>query len=109
MLGNEFTMVGGWKWFNKSDTFQLKTPTIYQGSRKKGSPLDKSRTLHENPSENELKTFYASETVSLAHIISRVAALFDLTGQSAPLAVLGNYIARLALVDSGGDKHKQVT
>ena len=51
MLGNEFTMVGGWKWFNKSDTFQLKTPTIYQGSRKKGSPLDKSRTLHENPPE----------------------------------------------------------
>ena len=51
MLGNEFTMVGGWKWFNKSDTIQLKTPTIYQGSRKKGSPLDKSRTLHENPPE----------------------------------------------------------
>ena len=59
--------------------------------------------------QNELKTFYASETVSLAHIISRVAALFDLTGQSAPLAVLGNYIARLALPESGGDKHKQVT
>ena len=98
-----FTMVGGWKWFSKEDKIQLRIPDIYLGKKKRGKEIDKSKILHQDPTEEELNTFYRSETVNLDHIISRVASLFDVTGQTTPLAVLGHYVARLALQDTATD------
>ena len=65
--------------------------------------IEESKILHHDPTEDELNAFYRSETVNLDHIISRVASLFDVTGQSTPLAVLGHYVARMALQDTATD------
>ena len=37
------------------------------------------------------------------HIISRVAMIYDQTGSVSPLAGYGNYITRLALIETKGD------
>ena len=92
-----YTMGGGWKWHSKQDKIQLRTPDIYLGTKKKGAYTDKTKILHKNPTEEEINEFYKSETVNLGHVVSRISALFDITGQSAPLCVLGHNIARLAL------------
>ena len=97
-------MVGGWRWYSEEDKIQLRTPDIYLGVKKKGKILDNSKILHKNPTESEIEEFYKSETVNLEHIVSRISVLFDLTCQSSPIAVLGHYIARLALLDTNGDK-----
>ena len=98
-----FTMVGGWKWYSKEDKIQLRIPDIYLGKKRRGKEIEESKILHQDPTEEELETFYRSETVNLDHIISRVASLFDLTGQSTPLAVLGHYVAQMALLDTATD------
>ena len=104
-----FTMVGGWRWYSQSDRIQLRVPEIYLSKRKKGEEIDRTKLLHPNPSEEEIIQFYQSKTVNLEHIISRISSLFDLTGQAVPIAVLGHYVARLALLDSSGDKSAQVS
>ena len=96
-------------WHSKEDEIQLRIPDIYLGTKKKGPYSDKTRILHKNPTEDEITEFYKSETVNLDHVISRISALFDMTGQSAPICVLGHYVARLALQDTKGDKSTSVS
>ena len=106
---NDFTMIAGWKWYSESDTMQLAIPPIFIGEKKKGLFSKNTKFLHDNPTRQEIVEFYKDQNITLPHIVSRTAMLFDMAGFSTPLAILGNYVARLALEYIKGNQQKAVS
>ena len=106
---NDYTMVGGWKWFSEQDIISLQTPPIFLGEKKRGI-FDKNTTfLHPNPTHKDIANLYKDVTITLPHIVSRTAMLFDMSGMSTPLIVFGNYLSRQALLDTKGEQNKQIS
>ena len=106
---HEYCTVGGWLWFSEEDTIQLAVPPIFSGDKKKGSFKENTKFLHSNPTHKEIMDFYKHIPVTLPHIVSRTAMLFDMSGMAAPLIVMGNYVARKALADTKANETSQVS
>ena len=77
-------MVGGWHWWPETDNMRLNIPVIYQGRKKKGRYEDGSIFLKDPKSKQEIADFYQPYPVTLAHILSRTASLYDQSGAIAP-------------------------
>jgi hypothetical protein len=101
-------MVGGLHWFPETDMTQLNIPTIFQGRKTKGRFRNGTKFLTGSNTKQEILDFYDGFPVTLAHILSRTASLYDLSGVASPLAGYGRYITRNALLVTGGVLHEQV-
>ena len=97
---NEYTTVRGWLWYSKQDILKLAVPPIFLGDKKKGSFQKNTKFLHPNPTHQEILEFYKDTPITLPHIISRTAMLFDMSGMVTPLSVMGSFISRMALLDT---------
>ena len=106
---HQYTAVGGWLWFSEKDRIQLAVPPIFLGDKKKGAFQKNAIFLHPNPSLKDISEFYKNTVITLPHIVSRTAMLFDLSGMSTPLSVLGSFVSRKALLDTKGSKTTQVS
>ena len=106
---HQYSTVGGWKWYSEQDIIQLAVPPIFIGEKKKGSFQGDSKFLHANPTYNEILDFYKNTPITLPHIISRTAMLFDMSGMATPLSVMGSFVSRRALIDTKGNKKSQVS
>ena len=95
-------MVGGLHWFPETDMTQLNIPTIYQGKKSKGRFKQGTRFLSESTTKDEISNFYDEFPLTLAHILSRTASLYDLSGVASPLAGYGRHITRNAMLATGG-------
>ena len=81
---------------------RLKTPLIFLGKKQKGRYKDGTRFLHNPNSKQTIADVYVDYPVTLAHILSRTASLYDQAGAVSPIAGYGRWITRLALVESKG-------
>ena len=106
---NEYSTVAGWMWFSEQDTIQLIVPPIFLGEKKKGSFKENTKFLHTHPTHKEILDFYKNTPITLPHIVSRTAMLFDMSGMVTPLIVMGNYVSRRALIDTKASKTSQVS
>ena len=79
---------------------RLKVPVIYLGKKQKGRYKEGSIFLRDPESRQDIQNFYEHYPVTLAHILSRTASLYDQAGAISPIAGYGRWITRLALEES---------
>ena len=109
LTDENYTLVGGYKWFSETDEMQLMVPRIFKGAKKKGKYKKGSEVLRADPSIEEIREFYANYGVTLEHLVSRIAAHYDPIGGSAPVAVYGNQIVREAFIEVKAKKKVKVS
>ena len=97
---DDHLLVGGWHWWPESEQMRLKIPIIYLGKKQKGRYKDGSIFLHNPKSKKDIQNFYKHFPLTLAHILSRTASLYDQSGAIAPIAGYGRWITRLALEET---------
>ena len=86
----------------------LPPPGIYLKRKVKGKKHEDAAILHQDPTKEPIESFYKSCHLTLSHIISRVAMIYDQTGSISPLLGYGNQITRLAQIDTKGEVTTQV-
>ena len=74
---DEFLLVGGWYWWPITDNMRLKVPQIFQGRKQKGKFKPGTVFLDNPDSKSSISSFYTDYHVTLAHILSRTASLYD--------------------------------
>ena len=83
---DDFLLVGGWFWWPITDAMRLKVPQIFQGRKQKGKYKPGTIFLDNPVSKLSISTFYTDYPVTLAHILSRTAALYDQAGAISPIS-----------------------
>ena len=97
---DDHLLVGGWHWWPETENMRLKTPLIFLGKKQKGRYKEGTSFLHNPKSKQDIAAFYENYPVTLAHILSRTASLYDQAGAISPIAGYGRWITRLALEES---------
>jgi hypothetical protein len=97
---DDHLLVGGWHWWPETEQMRLKTPLIFLGKKQKGRYKEGTSFLCKPNSKQDIATLYETYPVTLAHILSRTASLYDQAGVVSPIAGYGQWITRLALEES---------
>ena len=97
---DEHLLVGGWHWWPETESMRLKTSLIFLGKKHKGRYKEGALFLPDPKSKQDIVSFYENYPVTLAHILSRTAFLYDQAGAISPIAGYGRWITRLALLES---------
>ena len=77
---NNNILVGRLNWFPETDMTQLHTPPIFQGIKVKGRFRKGPTFLLNSTTKEEVADFYKDFQVTLAHILSKTAALYNQSG-----------------------------